>query len=68
MRKKSKHSLRKMNFYRRNEMMAMYQWMEANDPDFQEALKSEQLPSAKPRLISRNSHRKKMPRCNREHY
>ena len=54
--------------YQIQELMAMYQWMEQNDPDFQAPVKVESQASSKARFISKGRHRKKMLRFNREHY
>ena len=65
MSRKANH--KKLKPWQRMEIMAMYEWMEQNDPDFQESAATVQQP-LKPRFVVRNGHRKKMPRSNRQHY
>jgi len=54
--------------WQRQELMAMYQWMQENNPDFQNPMEVLRQNSPKPRFVSKQRHRKKAPKMNREHY
>ena len=53
----------------RHELMAMYQWLQQNDPDFQDPIKAIRKNPNTPRLIRKATHHKKSPRSHhRQHY
>ena len=66
MSKNSSH--KRLKPWQRNEIMAMCQWMEQNDPDFENPLKVVSPGPEKARLIRKATHRKKALRSNRQHY
>lgn len=60
--------LKTLKPWQRQELMAMYQWAQQNDPDFQSSMEAFQKSSPKPRFVSKNRHRRKAPKMNKEHY
>ncbi|MBR6412564.1 MAG: hypothetical protein IKS41_05340 [Alphaproteobacteria bacterium] len=53
----------------RQELMAMYQWLQQNEPDFQDPMAAMRRDPNTPRLIRKATHRKKSPRSHhRQHY
>ena len=57
---------KKFKYRQRLEMMAMYQWLEQNDPDFQDSLQSATQDFLAPRLVRKSGHHKK-PHHHRYH-